>query len=602
MKKSSRKEAPLSEWKKLYDLAARFMKKKPWEILMNEEYICIRFSEDDEAFFTIMGNGGLEYGFGMYIGEAAFCEMLLQIRYAHEPVTDEYIMFMQNCLVMFQDKKSDIPEEQLDVIKKLKLDFGRGRKWLYFEDHARGYAPYIPDARGVQDLIRYMEQLLPCLDLIEKMKPRGLHLVDHGYIYAQKEREWKLGVTSWNPEELGKLHMAPQDDTLLKNMAGKWKQLNVTWELDVIAMDLRIDDENYDRPLFPHLLLIADHKSGGIIYQNMLPPECGLPELCGEVTELMINHGRPKKILVSGSFMKQILSAMEEATGVPLKAAPLPHIMNYKASLLGHLQAQYLNEQDGSIFRQFGLKDDEVQTLMAMAGVNSEDELLSLLSESVGYMKDPLGGMFLGSPENCFVDDYDFEDDYNFENEYGSEEEFDIRWESPQTIPQKEKCIRDFFENTFSYEDTEPIGEYSLEDIFDIEELTDGVIDADWSDDWEMMIDSCKVGVLQNILLKLGLKPAGKKKKELADVVYALLSAKPGRIKEFIDEEDRALIKKMRTLANSGDCLLSDSFPYAPEQVIRLLEHGIIDIRKGHSMHTEYLTIVLPRRLKGIHL
>ena len=117
MKKSSRKEAPLSDWKKLYDLATRFMKKKPWEILMNEEYICIRFSEDDEAFFTIMGNGGLEYGFGMYIGEAAFCEMLLQIRYAHEPVTDEYIMFMQNCLVMFQDKKSDIPEEQLDVRK-----------------------------------------------------------------------------------------------------------------------------------------------------------------------------------------------------------------------------------------------------------------------------------------------------------------------------------------------------------------------------------------------------------------------------------------------------------------------------------------------------
>ena len=79
-----RKEATTQEWGRLYELGTLFMEKKPWEYLYNEEYIRIRFSEDDEAFFTIMGNGGMEYGFGMYIGEFAFREMMLHLNARNE--------------------------------------------------------------------------------------------------------------------------------------------------------------------------------------------------------------------------------------------------------------------------------------------------------------------------------------------------------------------------------------------------------------------------------------------------------------------------------------------------------------------------------------
>ena len=577
-----RKEATAQEWKRLYDLGMLFMKKKPWEILNNEEYIRICFSEDDEAFFTIMGNGGMEYGFGMYIGEIAFRELNLLINSQSGPEAEEYSLYLQNCLVMFTDRKQDVPDEQMAVIKELKLNFGKGRDWLYFEKHARGFLPYIPDQEEVRVLIRYMEQLLPCLDQIEKKKPRGFHLIHHGFDYTLRDGSWKLESVIWNTQEMGKLPLTEKTGNV-RQLSSSWKQLNATWEVDLALIHARIDDENYDRPLYPYMLLIVDHKIGSVIFQEILNPLCDPPELCKKMIELMHQNGKPKEILVSGPIMKEIFSVLERDTDVPVTEASLTNLEEFKKGLLQHMSASCFNDAGaGSFLEHMGLKEEEIQSLLDIAGVDSEQDLLTQLSERFQSLSSPDGGMFFGSPL-----DYDGWDDSR------------IIWDNPSTLRKKTECTRQFFEHSLPF-----VEEEAVDDDWDDwdEEKCSGMIDASWCEDWAAMISLCKREKLLAIAEKLGVKSDTQKKAAFAAEIHKTLAAKPGRLKDFLTDTERAALKLLRAMANKEDCVFSDAFPFPAGVIVSLLENGVIDINTGHTGDILYLTVRLPRNLKGIHL
>ena len=585
-----RKEATIQEWERLYELGTLFMEKKPWEYLYNEEYIRIRFSEDDEAFFTIMGNGGMEYGFGMYIGEIAFREMMLHLNARNEAEGDEYSMFLQNCLVMFADRKKDVPDEQMEVINKLKLNFGRGRKWIYFGNHARGYLPYITDQEDVRILIRYMEQLLPCLDQIEKSRPHGLHLMDSGFVYEKKNETWTLKMVVWNLKEMRRLPLL-ETTGLVRSMSSSWKQRKDVWEVDLALLHSRIDDEKYDRPLYPYMLLIVDHITGAIIYQELLDPECGPVKLCITLTELMQKNGKPKEILVSGNIMKEIFTVLEQDTAVPVKITDLKKLNEFKEALLRDMAVSAPGGMEaGSFFRNIGLKEEEINQLMALAGVNSEQELMDSFMDKFQKMMGSDGGMFFGK------EDYEYDEDEYDEDEFDEVDE--VIWERTSTLQQKTERTRKFFEHTFPYEEIEEDDAYDWED----EARCSGLIDAEWSDDWASMIGLCKRDRLLSIAEKLGITCGQKKKAVLAEEVHRIISEKPGRLKEILTDHERAALKKFRTMANNSEGSFSDSFPYSAETIISLLENGVIDICTGHSSYGLYLSVRLPRRLKGVRL
>ena len=593
-----RKEADLKEWKRLYDLGIQFMEKMPWKYLFNDEYICIRFSEDEEAYFTVMGNGEMEFGFGMYIGEIPFREMNLQMNASHEACTDEYSFFLQNCLTMFADMKKDVPKEQMAVIKQLKLDFGRGRKWVYFENHARGYLPYIPDRTDVLTLIRYMEQLLPCLDLIKQVTSKsGIRLMGQGYVYKAEGGSWNLHKVFWNTEELCRLPLL-QTDGHAKKVCSTWKRLKTVWEIDLVLLNSRIDDKDFDRPLYPYMLLVVDHGSGTVVYQNLLMPESGIPEICSELTELMQAHGRPKKILVTGSVMKEMLSALGELTDVPIKKSPLNNLMQFKEGLLHQIAAGSI---DGHFFEDFikniGLTPDEIKSLLKTANAESEEDLFNKLAERVMMMENGSGGVFFENPFSNADDDWDMDDDWDAEDD---EPDLIIR-ESLTTIPRKIQWIRSFFETSFPYQEESEEDEDSL-DEWDDEDLADGIIDASLCDDWVNIIGLCKKETLKNTAEKIGILAEKKKKAELAEEVYRSLSAKPGKVKEFLSEDERRLIKHLRTMANKGTCSDTEDFPFSYVLLTDLIEKGMIDIEGGHSSYAQFLTIKIPKELKGIRL
>ncbi len=549
-----RKVATLTEWKKLYDLADKYVAMKPWELLSNDEMVCIRFSDEDEAYFTIMGNGGMEYGFGMYIGEMAFHEMQLHLTSAYDDEQNrQYSLYLQNCIVMFMDKKEDVPEEQMAVIKKAGLKYGKGREWIYFENHARGYLPYIPDQKDVRNTTRFLERLLETLPLIEQVKPRGWHIPGAGHVYVQTKDGWKLGKAQWDRKELKHLPIAA-----IKQVPGaveKIKKLKTSWEIDLVMTESIVDDKEYDRPLFPYMLVILDHKNGAEIFHVVLKPEDDPINLCMNLTNLIAEYGQPKKILVSGEIMKEILTPVEKALGLPIE---IDHL-RYMKLFIENYQKMFLSAglNTKAFMKEMGLDDKQIQMLLQLAGVNSEEDAF---------------------------DDFDFDD-----------EEDEIAWNENGSMREKKRWIEEFFEFTYPYEENED------DDDWD-EDHTSGMIDADWCDDWGMLIGQCKTNVLKEMAEKLGIAKVSGKKAQIAEEVIKALRAKPAKIKELLTDIERALLKALRELVNKQECEYSDSFPYTEETVLGLVEKGLADVKYGHNAWGIYLTLMIPKEMKGLRL
>ena len=588
-----RKEATLEEWGKLYDLAEQYAQMKPWNWLANEEIVCVSIPDEERVYFSVMGNGGLEYGFGMYIGDLAFREMQLQI---NDPAGEEYSLYMQNCIVMFIDDKEMVPPEQMEILRELGRSYGKGRKWIYFENHARGYFPYIPDRQDVQKTTRYLEALISALPRIEKLKPRGLHLVGQGFIHKLEQSEWKTGIVTWDPEELCRLpYSAPHES--LKEEAAKWKQLRAVWEVDVILTNIVETDEGYDRPLFPHLLLVMDHRMGTVVYQQMLYPSDDPPALCQYLTRLMREHGKPKKLLVSGDMMKEIFSILESAAGIPVKVELLSQTEEFKEDFQRAFPPGD-SGADGSVLKAFGLTNEEIASLLEMSGAETEEELIQILGEGARRtFGNGSGGLFLGAPENSDFSDENESYDEGFFWGFDDEDDNGPASQIPANMRDRVQLIRDFFEWADEASREDP----AEENEFDDEPLL-SLIDAEWCDDWQMLLEQSSQKNLKELEKTLGISSSGKKKSQLAAEVFGILSEKPARVKELLSVEERALVKHLRTMVNKANHAHADTFPFPKETIISLAEKGMLDIRYGHDFMKICLTHIIPKQMKGLRL
>ena len=578
-----RQEATTAEWKKLYELAEQYVKMKPWELFTNEEMICVSFSDVDRAYFTIMGNGGMEYGFGMYVGDIAFREMQLQI---FDPQGSEYSLYMQNCVVMFMDRKEEVPSEQRKVLQEIGRDYGRGRKWIYFETHTRGYAPFIPDQEDVLNTIRFLEKLLEALPQMEKFKPRGMHLVGQGFVYALQQTEWKVGVTVWNQKELRKLPFEVQS-TGVKEEAATWKKLKAEWEVDIHLLHTIINDEKYDRPVYPYLLLVLEHRCGKVVYQQQLTPEDEPGMLCSYMTGLMKEQGIPKKILVSGETMQQVFSPLTTTIGVPVEKDRLKHMKEFGETMQKHLFGQDIDSGE-SMLKSLGIKEEEIEALLEMSGAETEEELVQMLGERVRSM---FGN---GMDDEIPFGNSEYDDKAFWDAE--DEEGYDLVWQDPGSMRERIRLINDFFEYTYAYTEDSDEDEEEWD-----EELAPGMIDAEWCDDWRNIISQCTVEKLKEMAKILGTHSGAKKAQIAAGVADALME-KPARVKELLSKEELSLMKHLRELINKKDFDPSDLFPYTRETVISLVEKGMADIRYGHDFMELYLTFRIPKEMKGLRL
>jgi len=137
------KRPDTDQWKKLFDLATKFRKAKPWNMFSDSDFFAIRRPSNGEIVFPlIMGNGGHFFGLSIYLGETG----LVQYSMAQANLDAFHPVFMSmysNILLSFMDRKF-LSKDDLKLPGSMGLTF-RGEKRLASIPENEMHAPGQPD-------------------------------------------------------------------------------------------------------------------------------------------------------------------------------------------------------------------------------------------------------------------------------------------------------------------------------------------------------------------------------------------------------------------------------------------------------------------------
>lgn len=314
-----RKEASLEEWRELYEVAIKIKSLRPWEYLWDMDLITISLPEYEQPFYcSIMGRGGECFAIGTYDGFNAINDFFNIVE--SEDIPSEQMIRYQNNMMCYFGNRDELTKKELQVIRDLGLKFRGKNEWIYFQSFMKGYAPYILDGGQVVKLKLVLRQLFMALNAIIE-KRLEVNFEKGNSLFRRYDDEKGLWLTFEAPIIIPpRQYMMPVlEDDLLVARLHKQKPTKDEIEIDTLFLNTVINDKKFDRPLLPKMLIIADHKSGMIIDQNMLLPEDDeVQEIIGSVINYFLKIGKPKTIYVRDEYIESLLCDLCKRTNVSL--------------------------------------------------------------------------------------------------------------------------------------------------------------------------------------------------------------------------------------------------------------------------------------------
>jgi hypothetical protein len=304
-----REEASLSQWRQLFDVAQQIKKLKPWDYLWDLDVITISLPEYNDPFYcSIMGKEGSCFAVGVYEGADAINDFYEMAK--HDDIPWEQLIRYQNNLMCYFGNRVDLEKGDFKILKDLEIKFHGKNEWIYFRSFERGYAPYVLNEQEVDTLTNVLFQLGRALEIFSKEKisvdfEKGNTLLRQ---FDGKRKEWDTVEFQHDvPSRIYLSHIFT-DELLLARL----KKQKSTWsiiEIDTLFLNASIKDENYEKPILPVLLALADFRTGAIINQEMLMPGGDHVEaIIKMIVSYILEYGKPQKIFVRDEYMASILS------------------------------------------------------------------------------------------------------------------------------------------------------------------------------------------------------------------------------------------------------------------------------------------------------
>lgn len=267
-----RKEASITLWKELYQVALELKALEPWKYFWDCDLVSIELQESGEdVFCSIMGSGGNYYGVGVYEGVEGLEDFEILTSMEKLGLPFEYVMFEQSSLSCCFGDREDVPPEQKKLIRELGYKFRGKGEWLYFESFKKRYAPYIPDEREVKVLLETFKGLIMAFVSVVY---RGLKVdFEHGEmvrrVYNKERDEWQNFAIPYPKIQKNFPKVTFRDDTVKKRLKGL-KKSNTELVIDIAYMNTRVQEIGHDRPVNPLLFIALDGNSGTIIELDYL--------------------------------------------------------------------------------------------------------------------------------------------------------------------------------------------------------------------------------------------------------------------------------------------------------------------------------------------
>ena len=302
----------MAQWKTLYDACIRFRKAACWQWMTEEEMFGIENPKTGEVgYCLIIGNLGEQLGLIIYTGTDGL-QSYKNIPDHAELSEEDFMLFLsQKCLSITYDNKSELYNEDIQVIEELGITLKGSRQYPVIRNMTPGYVPWFISGDEAEYLSTAIEQVLDVslrftdnTDIIRSKRPKYLVRMNDTISGSQVwVDEWLL------PEPIRPKAVAPVqiDEVGIMRIKSNAEKKKVTWEFTYSLENMPIREQG-NRPFYPMMLLIIETQSGLILGSDTASPDSYQQQFVDYLLHMMEDtNSYPREIMFEADEVATML-------------------------------------------------------------------------------------------------------------------------------------------------------------------------------------------------------------------------------------------------------------------------------------------------------
>jgi hypothetical protein len=313
--------------------------------MANEDIFAVVSPVDGETgYCSILGNGGEEFGLGIFLGEAGLRRLLALIEEQEDDEASAAIMTPS--LVFLLANRGELDEEDRKVVRSLGLSFRGKNAWPLFRSQRPGYAPWFLERDEVVYLTAALGQ---ALEIAERVKAGSLNLrkgLMCGKIITRypSQSGWQERWDTLHLESVGDSEsrepLSAVDEATLLLLGERIKERSGLWEFDIFIAPARIGPPG-SRPYHPLCFMAVECEYGLVVQMNMTEPWLNTFQKRKEVIRLLEkSETLPEEIRIRSQSMRALLEPIARTLGVRLRVSRLRLLEEARASLYEYLSGR----------------------------------------------------------------------------------------------------------------------------------------------------------------------------------------------------------------------------------------------------------------------
>jgi len=265
--------------KSFYQAANETYKSAPWKYCSDADVFGVVIPETKELHFvSVMGGGGQCFGLATYRGIEGL-EFFFSVMDGAGDMDPFIAQRKQNGLLMEFTSKKYLTDFDLEMIEQVRFKPTNAKSWVLVKEMTPGWYPWAPQEKDILALTTIMS-LLPTYTEMQKEDPEWTlgdgEDVFPIFTWKKKAADWK--VEWWNQDKILKAcsetvtetSVKPVDELKLQKAKSQKKSKQAIWEAYSFYMPEPVLDE--DRPYFPEICAIMDHKANLCLAMEVIPP------------------------------------------------------------------------------------------------------------------------------------------------------------------------------------------------------------------------------------------------------------------------------------------------------------------------------------------
>jgi hypothetical protein len=301
--------ADIDAWRELYKYAVIISEQKPWEKADKLGFYFLDHSDipgKEDTFISILGSDKDAIVLAFYEGVEAFNKLFMLPEMKKLNIPEAYAIGEQEAMYLSFGSRTDIDNEQYEVIKELGYRFRGKNHWIYFSKAKPGFFPMILNKHEVEKMTTYLKELTEGLQQFEK---QSIEFKEHNMLYINP-REGKVEPSNL-PFTTYQYMPLKSNDRKLKFALRSVPESNDEVEADIRYINAQVDDDRYPVPINPRICMIADSYGGELFDFSIAGPDDDSGVMLLDILiDFIFKKGRPKTLYVSseivGSMVKEI--------------------------------------------------------------------------------------------------------------------------------------------------------------------------------------------------------------------------------------------------------------------------------------------------------